>query len=143
MYIVKIVHSYIDIYTNSSSTSFIISTKNDLNKSSFLESIGVENKCILNKFFEDLFDSIEINKRNIIDVIKEDPHCKDIEKFLKQEGFNENTISKVTELINMGQDVFFGTFRSDAAIVAEAYFCCESFIVCEDDIYFNGNISGW
>ena len=33
--------------TNSSSTSFIISTKNDLNKSSFLESIGVENKCIL------------------------------------------------------------------------------------------------
>ena len=29
--------------TNSSSTSFIISTKNDLNKSSFLESIGVEN----------------------------------------------------------------------------------------------------
>ena len=129
--------------TNSSSTSFIISTKNDLNKSSFLESIGVENKCILNKFFEDLFDSIEINKRNIIDVIKEDPHCKDIEKFLKQEGFNENTISKVTELINMGQDVFFGTFRSDAAIVAEAYFCCESFIVYEDDIYFNGNISGW
>ena len=97
----------------------------------------------LNKFFEDLFDSIEVNKRNIIDVIKEDPHCKDIEKFLKQEGFNENTISKVTELINMGQDVFFGTFRSDAAIVAEAYFCCESFIVCEDDIYFNGNISGW
>lgn len=129
--------------TNSSSTSFIISTKNDLNKSSFLESIGVENKCILNKFFEDLFDSIEVNKRNIIDVIKEDPHCKDIEKFLKQEGFNENTISKVTELINMGQDVFFGTFRSDAATVVEAYFCCESFIVCEDDIYFNGNISGW
>lgn len=129
--------------TNSSSTSFIISTKNDLNKSSFLESIGVENKCILNKFFEDLFDSIEVNKRNIIDVIKEDPHCKDIENFLKQEGFNENTISKVTELINMGQDVFFGTFRSDAATVAEAYFCCESFIVCEDDIYFNGNISGW
>ena len=43
----------------------------------------------------------------------------------------------------MGQDVFFGTFRSDAATVAEAYFCCESFIVCEDDIYFNGNISGW
>ena len=129
--------------TNSSSTSFIISTKNDLNKSSFLESIGVENKCILNKFFEDLFDSIEVNKRNIIDVIKEDPHCIDIENFLKQEGFNENTISKVTELINMGQDVFFGTFWSDAETVAEVYFCCESFIVCEDDIYFNGNISGW
>lgn len=129
--------------TNSSSTSFIISTKNDLNKSSFLESIGVENKCILNKFFEDLFDSIEVNKRNIIDIIKEDPYCKDIENFLKQEGFNENTISKVTELINMGQDVFFGTFRSDAETVAEVYFCCESFIVCEDDIYFNGNISGW
>ena len=43
----------------------------------------------------------------------------------------------------MGQDVFFGTFRSDAETVAEVYFCCESFIVCEDDIYFNGNISGW
>lgn len=129
--------------TNSSSTSFIISTKNDLNKSSFLESIGVENKCILNKFFEDLFESIEVNKRNIIDVIKEDPYCKDIENFLKQEGFNEDTINKVTDLINMGQDVYFGTFRSDAETVAEVYFCCESFIVCEDDIYFNGNISGW
>lgn len=129
--------------TNSSSTSFIISTKNDLNKSSFLESIGGENKCIFNKFFEDLFDAIEVNKRNIIDVIREDTYCKDVETFLKQEGFNENTISKVTELINMDREVFFGTFRSDAETVAEVYFCCESFIVCEDDIYFNGNISGW
>lgn len=136
----KIRNSFV---TNSSSTSFIISTKNNLNKSSFLESIGVENKCIFNKFFEDLFDAIEVNKRNIIDVIREDTHCKDVETFLKQEGFNENTISKVTELINMDREVFFGTFRSDAETVAEVYFCCESFIVCEDDIYFNGNISGW
>ena len=136
----KIRNSFV---TNSSSTSFIISTKNDLNKSSFLESIGVENKCIFNKFFEDLFDAIEVNKRNIIDVIREDTYCKDVETFLKQEGFNENTISKVTELINMDREVFFGTFRSDAETVAEVYFCCESFIVCEDDIYFNGNISGW
>lgn len=136
----KIRNSFV---TNSSSTSFIISTKNDLNKSSFLESIGVENKCIFNKFFEDLFDAIEVNKRNIIDVIREDTHCKDVETFLKQEGFNENTISKVIDLINMDREVFFGTFRSDAETVAEVYFCCESFIVCEDDIYFNGNISGW
>ena len=136
----KIRNSFV---TNSSSTSFIISTKNDLNKSSFLESIGVENKCIFNKFFEDLFDAIEVNKRNIIDVIREDTHCKDVETFLKQEGFNEDTISKVIDLINMDREVFFGTFRSDAETVAEVYFCCESSIVCEDDIYFNGNISGW
>lgn len=129
--------------TNSSSTSFIISTKNNLNRDSFLETIGVQNECIVNKIFEDLFYSIEENKRNITDIIRDDPNCNDVESFLKQEGFNDETVRKVVELINIGQDVYFGTFRSDAETVTEVYFCCESFIVCEDDIYFNGNISGW
>ena len=126
--------------TNSSSTSFIISTKKVFNKDNFMSAIGAVGNSPLNKIFEDLFEAIENNKQDINIASKE---YKNIEEFLNKEGFNKQTILKVKSFLDNGRKVYFGHLRSDGSSASEVYFCCESFVLSEDDIYFNGNISGW
>ena len=126
--------------TNSSSTSFIISTKKVFNKDNFMSAIGAVGNSPLNKIFEDLFEAIENNKQDINIASKE---YKNIEEFLNKEGFNKQTILKVKSFLDNGRKVYFGYLRSDGSSASEVYFCCESFVLSEDDIYFNGNISGW
>ena len=53
--------------TNSSSTSFIISLKEEFSKVNFMSAIGANGNSTMNKIFEDLFQAIEDDKQNIIE----------------------------------------------------------------------------
>ena len=57
--------------TNSSSTSFIISLKDDYSKDNFMKAIGADGNSPMNKIFEDLFSAIEDDKKNLLDAVKE------------------------------------------------------------------------
>lgn len=132
------------LVTNSSSTSFLISLKKDWEKESFMSAIGANKQSSIYQLFEDLFDSVDNNKKEIHLAIKE--MCDEettVSDFLKQMGFDTETIEVAEKLIKDGRTVYFGELYSDAEKPAERYFCCRSFIVSEDDIYFNGNIGGW
>ena len=115
--------------TNSSSTSFIISTKDNWKKETFMKSIGADGGSPLNKVFEDLYDAVEANKMEI---------SKAARNFYEKE-----TIKLVRRLLDEGRTVYYGKLYSDGDSPSEIYFCCQSFIVCDDDIYFNGVIGGW
>ncbi len=65
-----------------------------------------------------------------------------VSEFLEEEGFDPETVEIVEKLIADGRTVYYGELRSDGENV-EVYFCCRSFVICEDDIYFNGSIGGW
>ena len=65
-----------------------------------------------------------------------------VSEFLREEGFDSETVDIVEKLIAEGRTVYYGEMHSDGGNV-EIYFCCRSFVVCEDDIYFNGSIGGW
>ncbi|NFM45314.1 hypothetical protein FDB72_03990 [Clostridium botulinum] len=133
-----------DFITNSSSTSFILSMKDEVNKKNFMNKIGITGEYPLSKIFDDLFEAIQNNKEEIYEYMKE---CKEsdksVEEFLQLEGYDTETISKVTELISDGRKVYYGQISSDGSSSAEVFFCMESFLVCEEDIYFNGEIGGW
>lgn len=133
-----------DFITNSSSTSFILSMKDEVNKKNFMNKIGITGEFPLSKIFNDLFEAIQDNKKEIYEYMKE---CKESDKsvkeFLESEGYDTGAISKVTELINDGRKVYYGKISSDGSSSAEVFFCMESFLVCEEDIYFNGEIGGW
>ena len=129
--------------TNSSSTSFIISLKEEFSKVNFMTAIGANGNSPMNKIFEDLFQAIEDDKQNIIDVTKEDQEGIKVGDFLQKQGFSQETANKVEQLLAEGREVYYGRLRSDGETPSETFFCCDSFVLCEDNIYFNGNIGGW
>lgn len=129
--------------TNSSSTSFIISLKEEFSKVNFMTAIGANGNSPMNKIFEDLFQAIEDDKQNIIDVTKEYQEGIKVGDFLQKQGFSQETANKVEQLLAEGREVYYGRLRSDGETPSETFFCCDSFVLCKDNIYFNGNIGGW
>lgn len=133
-----------DFVTNSSSTSFIISMKEKWGKKSFFESIGVEGNSPMNKIFEELFEAINQNKQELYSYMKEhDRAPEEMDAFLSENGYSDEVVQKINQLLRDGRKVYFGKLSSDGYTSAEVYFCMESFVLCEDDIYFNGQIGGW
>ena len=129
--------------TNSSSTSFIISLKEEFSKKNFMTAIGANGNSPMNKIFEDLFGAIENDKQNIIDVTREYQEGIKVGDFLQKQGFSQDTVNKVEQLLADGRDVYYGHLKSDGETPSEIFFCCDSFVLCEENIYFNGNIGGW
>lgn len=133
-----------DFVTNSSSTSFVLAMKNELNEDNFLRSIGVEGEFPLDKLFKDLFEAIDSNKEEIHKYMSSSKEgYSSVADFLEQEGYDMATIQKVEELLNTEQCVYYGKISSDGRSSSEVFFCMESFLVCDGDIYFNGQIGGW
>ena len=133
-----------DFITNSSSTSFIISLKDDWNEKRFYKSIGLLDDTALRSIFVDLYNIIDHNKEEITTYIKKYyPDKKTVERFLSSLNYSKDVIEKVSKLIQEGQTVYFGELSSDNGESIEAFFCMESFLVCDDDIYFNGQNAVW
>ena len=129
--------------TNSSSTSYIISLKEEFSKKNFMTAIGANGSSPMNKIFEDLFQAIEDDKQKITDVAEKYQEGIKIGEFLQNQGFSQDTVNKVEQLLADGREVYYGHLKSDGETPSEIFFCCDSFVVCEENIYFNGNIGGW
>lgn len=129
--------------TNSSSTSFIISLKEKFSKENFMEALGANGNSPMNKIFEDLFWAIENDKQDIIDAAKAYQQGITVGDFLIKTGFSQDTANKVEQLLSEGRKIYYGRLRSSGETPSEVFFCCESFVLCEENIYFNGNIGGW
>ena len=133
-----------DFVTNSSSTSFIISMKDELNKSRFLKGIGIEEPSPMSRIFEDLYEAVDQNKKDIIEYMKESgTSSRSVTEFLQTERYDEETVKIVEKLLAENRKVYYGELHSDGDSAAEAYFCMESFLICDDNLYFNGKIGGW
>ena len=135
-----------DFVTNSSSTSFILSIKDKFSEENFMKAIGVEENEDMKDFFENLFLAIDANKQDIYEAMKS---CEvgygSAEEFLRGEGFDEETVAIVKRFQQENRKVYFGRLASDGThgFGMEVYFCGESFVFCDDEIYFNGRNYGW
>ena len=133
-----------DFVTNSSSTSFIISMKDEFTKEIFLKGIGIHGPSPMSQIFEDLYETIEKNKQDIMEYIKEPRSSySSVAELLKKDSYDEDTVKIVEKLLAENRKVYYGELRSDGSSAAEVYFCMESFLLCDDNLYFNGKIGGW
>ena len=98
-----------DFVTNSSSTSFIISTKEEWNKNNFMNAVGAVGKSPMNQVFSRLFEAINRNKEDILVYMKEyNSDLRDIEEFLEKEGYSKSVAKQVEELLQKGRKVYYG-----------------------------------
>lgn len=133
-----------DFVTNSSSTSFILASKEELSEEIFMKKIGVKGNSKLKFIFDELYESINNTKEDLIEYVKKYGKGKSVRQFLKDEHFEDDTIKKVEEYIECGHHVYWGTLSTDnGGTQTEAFFSMESFLIIEDDFYLNSEIGGF
>ena len=71
------------------------------------------------------------------------PKDKTVETFLSNRNYSKDVIEKVSQLLKDGRTIYYGELSTENGDIVEAFFSTESFLVCEDDIYFNGQSAVW
>lgn len=128
----KINNGYV---TNSSSTSFVVCTKNGISKEKFLSAFGIHEDSLLKSFYEKLYYVIQKEKTEI-------PTGVNLKKYFQQHRIDiEDTadLSEIEKRYNSGEKVYYGKLEDCGAYggMIEAFYALESVIVIGDDLYFN------
>lgn len=133
-----------DFVTNSSSTSFILATSEEPTRDFLRDKFGIRDKFPLDFIFDNLISAIEREREEIHTYIEKHYSGMTVDEFLESKGFNKSTVDLILVKIKQGEKVFYGHLSSESGdSISESFFCCESFLVVNDDFYFNGEISGW
>lgn len=126
--------------TNSSSTSYIISSKSNkiFSKDEFLKLIGINDGSLLKETFANLYNVILEDVRPVEMCL----NGNTLQDFLKHKGFSDKEIDEILKRHSQGEYVFYGKL-SDSGIPEETYFSMQSFIVINDDFYFNAEVDAY
>lgn len=134
-----------DFVTNSSSTSFIIMTKeNNWNKDNFIELMGVEEESDFYEMMENVYYSLSDAKDEIAIKFNSgywEKKYNTLEEFIKEE-FSLSVYEKYLHAIANGDKVYIGHLGSDDEALA-AYLCMDSFVEENEKIYFNYTNCVW
>ena len=132
-----------DFVTNSSSTSFIVIVEEELDKKDFFELMGVTEESSLAPIFESIYYRL-INNMKPISERKgywNYTDGKELEDLLKAD-FPEQVVNRILEAKEKGKSVYVGELSSEEDTI-ESFFCCDSFELENDKIYFNGLNCAW
>jgi len=124
--------------TNSSSTSYVISSAKGLTRDSFLTAMGVSDESLLIDVFNDLYKAIHSSVELV-------PQGVNIREYLisRIEFINETDLLEIEKRYIAGEKVYWGELADsgDYGGVTEAFYSHESVVVINDDIYFNAKSS--
>lgn len=134
-----------DFVTNSSSTSFIIMTKeNDWNKDSFIELMGIEKESDFYEMMENVYASISYGMDDIESKFNSgywEEKYTTLEELIQKE-FSQSVYEKYLKAKSNGDKVYIGHLSSDDEALA-SYLCMDSFVEENEKIYFNYTNCVW
>lgn len=127
-----------DYVTNSSSTSFLIITDNELERQIFYKWFGIYPESDFTYIFSELFDAVKYNSKPI----EEDMEAgESLDNYLSSFHLT-NEAERVKEAIKNGKKVRVGKLHSDENGI-QTFFCLDSFCIDNDLVYFNALSNGW
>jgi hypothetical protein len=126
--------------SNSSSTSFLILTADELTEAAFLDLMGAAPGSPLIPLFRDLYDQV-MTKADVIDFSDVDKAIPP-EKWLDGFRLSGAVIDRLESAKREGMHMYYGSLSSDGDRV-ESFFCTESFEAENEKIYANFLECGW
>jgi len=130
--------------SNSSSTSFLIVSKDELNREDFLDLMGISPDSPVVDLFDLFFEVVLSSIDEKVDFKTADP-SKPVTHWFGGKygrGLSQHILDKLELAKRDGLKAYFGTLSSESTMV-ESFFCTDSFEVENDEIYFNGLESAW
>ena len=130
-----------DFVTNSSSTCFVVMTKEELTLPQFLRLVGVDNDCMFVDVFAKLYQCFKQNLTPLR-VSMAANQWKTIEEFVRAKFLSPGTAERIKKAIEKGLNVYVGELSSDNDEI-ESFFCCDSFVIEGDNVIFDATNDAW
>ncbi len=129
--------------SNSSSTSFLIITKGDLNRSDFFELMGISPNSPIADLFSEFYQSVLDNIFSNVDFKKVGGDAAP-ESLIKtrRDHLSERMLEKIRDAKKHGFKAYYGWLDSETSPI-QSFFCTDSFEVENQKMYFNGLECTW
>lgn len=127
--------------SNSSSTSFLVIAKDDLNRADFFELMGIRPDSPIAELFGQFYEDVVQNTETTVDfrTVKSDAPA---ETWFRKDRLSPYMVVKLREAKERGLKAYYGRLHSDENMI-QSFFCTDSFEVENDKIYFNGLENVW
>ncbi len=123
-----------DFVTNSSSTSFLLISKEELSEDTFLSFLGVKENSTFYTMVEDLFYNMKSGLSSIEEVYNSGRYSySSVEEYLKNE-FSDIALKKYLEALEKGYSVFVGHLSSELGALSS--FMCMDSLIEESETYY-------
>lgn len=120
--------------SNSSSTSFLIISQDELDESTFLDLMGVAEESPIADLFRELFSDV-VSASRYVDFARVSPRVSP-ETWFEGERLSPAMIERLHQAADRGLKAYVGSLSSDNSPV-QSFFCTEAFEVENERVYFN------
>ena len=126
--------------SNSSSTSFLILTRDELEEGAFLELMGVAPDSPIADLFRELFSDV-VGSSRCVDLARVDARTSP-EEWFDTDRLSPTMITRLRDAAGKGLKAYFGSLSSEDTPV-QSFFCTDAFEVENEQIYFNYLECAW
>jgi len=129
--------------SNSSSTSFLIIAKEELNERDFFELMGIASNSPVAGLFRQLYHDVRDSARRSVDFSKV-PKDVSIQSLFadSRRELSPRMLEKLNEARKKGLKAYYGHLDSETNTI-QTFFCTDSFEIESEKIYFNGLECMW
>jgi len=126
--------------SNSSSTSFLIITRDELEEGVFLELMGVAPDSPITDLFRELFSDV-VGSSRYVDLARVDTRVSP-DAWFDTDRLSPAMIARLQQAAGRGLKAYFGRLSSDNNPI-QSFFCTDAFELENERIYFNYLECAW